>query len=102
MFERNAIWFGLLLGLALPFAGYGILLMLSEKLQVLLFPTRQLAEPLFDAATLQVLAICLNLIPLHFYNKHYFIKTMRGILIATMAYALLWLIGSGPGLFEGK
>lgn len=102
MFERNALWFGLVFGFALPFAGYGVLLMLSEKLEALLFPGRQLPEPLFDAATLQVMAICLNLIPLHYYNKRYFIKTMRGILIATMVYALLWVFNAAPGLFEGK
>jgi hypothetical protein len=39
---------------------------------------------------------------LHYYNKRYFIKTMRGILIATMVYALLWVFNAAPGLFEGK
>ena len=102
MFERDSIWMGLFFGLAVPFAGYGILLMVSEKLEVLLFPGRTLAEPLFDAATLQVIALCMNLIPLHFFSKRRFILGMRGVLISTMGYAVLWLISSGLPLFDGK
>lgn len=95
MFERDSIWIGLFLGLAVPFAGYGILLMVSEKLEALLFPGRTLPEPLFDSATLQVIAICLNLIPLHFFNKKRFILGMRGVISSTMVYAILWLISLG-------
>jgi len=102
MFEKNSIWLGLLLGLAVPFAGYGILLMLSEKLEALLFPGRNLAEPLFDSATLQVIALCLNLLPLHQYNKRRFDLGMRGVMISTMFYAICWMISIGAPLFGGK
>ena len=102
MFEKDSLWIGLFLGLAVPFAGYGILLMVSEKLEVLLFPGRSLAEPLFDSATLQVIALCLNLVPLHFFNRRRFTLGMRGVMISTMGYAVVWLISSGLPLFEGK
>lgn len=102
MFERNSIWIGLFLGLAVPFAGYGILLMLAEKLEALLFPGRTLAEPLFDNATLQVIALCLNLLPLHQYNKRRFDLGMRGVMISTMFYAICWMISIGAPLFGGK
>lgn len=99
MFDRNAVWMGILVGLALPFAGYGILLMLAEKAEALLFPTRELPEPLFDNITLQVLAVCLNLIPLHLYNRRRYMHAMRGVMMATMLYAMAWLIFSGSSLF---
>lgn len=102
MFERDSIWMGLFSGLAIPFASYGILLMVSEKLEVLLFPGRSLAEPLFDAATLEVIALCANLVPLHFFNKRRFTQGMRGVLISTMGYAILWLISTGLPFFEAK
>ncbi len=100
MFDRNAVWMGLLVGMALPFGGYGILLLLGEKLEDLLFPTRQLPEPLFDHITLQVLAVCLNLIPLHLYNKRRYMASMRGVMIATMLYAIAWVALSGSSLFK--
>ncbi|MBK6950343.1 MAG: hypothetical protein IPH16_21725 [Haliscomenobacter sp.] len=91
---------GILVGLALPFAGYGVLLMLSEQLELTLFQGKELAEPVFDEITLQVLALCLNLIPLHLYNKQRFTLSMRGVLIATSLYALAWIFLFGSDVLH--
>ncbi len=100
LFNRNAIWMGILVGLALPFTGYGVLLMLAERLEAALFKGKELAEPVFDDITLQVLALCLNLIPLHLYNKQRFALSMRGVLIATSLYAVAWLLLFGSDVLR--
>ncbi|MBV6428022.1 MAG: hypothetical protein KIPDCIKN_02547 [Haliscomenobacter sp.] len=99
-FNRNAIWMGILVGLALPFAGYGVLLMLAERVETVLFQGKELAEPVFDGITLQVLALCLNLIPLHLYNKRRYALSMRGVLIATSLYALAWVFLFGSNVLR--
>ena len=101
MFDRNALWIGLVLGLAVPFAGYGVLLMVSEKLETALFPNRTLEDPLFDPATLLAIAVCLNLIPLHYFNRRRYSQSMRGVMTATMVYVAIWLFLFGKVVLQG-
>lgn len=100
MFNRDARWVGLLVGLIVPFVGYAVLLMVSERLQEYLFSDRPLTEPLFDTLTIQILALCTNLIPLHSYNKMRFAHAMRGVVLATFLYAATWMAFFGVSLFD--
>lgn len=100
MFNKDAIWVGLLTGLGVPFVSYAVLLMVSEHFQVAFFPERSLNDPIFDTLTLQVIALCCNLIPMHLYNKRRLLHAMRGIALATFAYAVVWLILFGVEVFQ--
>ncbi len=100
MFNRDTRWVGLLVGLVVPFVGYAVLLMISERVQEHLFADRPLTEPLFDTLTLQILALCMNLIPLHRYNKMRFALAMRGVVLATFLYAAAWMAFFGVSLFD--
>ncbi|MFN7115541.1 MAG: hypothetical protein ACK4TA_02000 [Saprospiraceae bacterium] len=96
--NRNALWFGLAVGLVLPFVGYAILLMIYDGLDSAgLLSGRGFSEN-FRQRTLGIVAICLNLIALNFFQKRRFSNSMRGLVIATFIYAAVWFIYFGTKL----
>lgn len=82
-------WFGLLVGILIPFVGYAVLLMITEQID-LWRANGAKVEPMFDARTLLLLAICLNLLPFHRFNRIRWTQAMRGIILATLLYSVLW------------
>ena len=95
----DRLWIGVLIGLIVPFVGLGILLTGYEWLE-----NAGLASPIgfsyqFRLRTLSILALALNLIPLTYYNKHYYIHTMRGMIFPTLAYVVMWVVYFGKELF---
>lgn len=85
----NKIIIGLLIGLAVPFVGYAILLILLEQLAGI----DSLSDLNFDfkSRTTALLAIALNLIPLRFFRNQRANQGIRGLLVATMLYAIAWI-----------
>jgi hypothetical protein len=100
MFKRDNLWIGLAAGMLVPFVGYALLLMASERLDAYLLESRGVQQPVFDALTLQILALCLNLLPLHLFNKRRFARAMRGVMLATLIYAFAWMVFFGSSLFD--
>ena len=100
MFQRDNLWIGLSAGLLVPFVGYAFLLMASERLDAYLLESRGVQQPVFDALTLQIMALCLNLIPLHIFNKKRFARAMRGVMLATFLYAFAWIAFFGSSFLD--
>lgn len=88
---KNKLWLGLLLGALVPFVGFAIFLSINEYI----FENGNLgADPervIFDRSSLFLFAICLNLIPFTIYQRRRLNRSMRGVLGATLVYALVWL-----------
>ena len=89
---KNQLGIGFLFGAILPFVGYALFLSLND----FILSTGNLGaggdNPIFDNNSLFLFAICLNLIPFTLYQRRRFSKSMRGVLGATMVYAMVWLI----------
>jgi hypothetical protein len=92
---KNHFGVGFLFGAVLPFVGYALFLSLND----LLLASGNLGagggEPIFDNNSLFLFAICLNLLPFTIYQRKRFSKSMRGVLGATLVYALVWLVWFG-------
>ena len=80
MFNRNNINIGIGLGLLIPIIGFGIFVGLTH-----------LGLP-FRIRTLAVMSICLNLITLRLFQARRANESIRGITLATVGLAIIWLI----------
>jgi len=98
MLNRNAIWIGLALGLAIPFVGYALLLTLFEQLDAAGVLSSKGFSANFRQRTLTIVALCLNIIPFNYFYKQRHTNSMRGIAIITVVYAAAWVIYFGNEL----
>ncbi len=96
--NRNVLWFGLVVGLVMPFVGYALLLMMYDGLESAGLLSGQGFSENFRQRTLGIIAICLNLIALNFFQKRRLTHSMRGVVIATFIYAMVWFIYFGAKL----
>ena len=99
MFDKDSLLLGLLLGLAVPFVGYAIILTLFEQLAATEWLSSETRTITFRARTMGVLAICLNIIPFKYYQKQWYQTTMRGVMIATLFYVGFWLVKFSGDIF---
>ena len=91
IWNKNAIWVGLLLGLLLPFVGYALLLTIFEQLEAAGFLSSKGFSPNFRERTLSIVALCLNIFPFNYFYKRRHTQSMRGTAIVTVLYAVAWV-----------
>lgn len=92
---KNEIWVGVVVGVLVPFVGYALLLMLSEWLDAALAIYKQNKVSIIDTNTLLLLAICLNLVPFHLFDRNRQRKSMRGVMLITLILGVFWVIYYG-------
>lgn len=92
-YQYDKFWIGGLIGLAIPFVGYAIILMVLEQLS----DVNSLSDFNFDfrSRTLGLLAIAINIIPIRFFTKKRANESIRGVVIISMIYAGAWLFQFG-------
>ena len=94
----NKVWIGILVGLCIPFACYGILLMIYDKMDYFEIFNPVGLGPNFRERTIALMAIICNVIPLHIFNKKNALEAMRGIVFPTLFYVVLWMYFYGMDL----
>ncbi len=99
MFNKDSLILGILLGLAIPFVGYAVILMFFEQVGASEWLNREARDITFRARTIAVLAICLNIIPFRYYQKQRYESSMRGVVFATLIYVGLWMFKFSANLF---
>ena len=99
MINKDSLILGILLGLAVPFVGYAVILMIFEQIGASEWLNSEARTITFRARTIAVLAICLNIIPFRFYQKQRYEASMRGVIVATMIYVGLWMFKFASHLF---
>ena len=92
MFEKNSIPLGLFLGILLPLAGFGLLYGIFGLLEELGWVSDIGFRPKFRERTIGIIAIALNVFLLNFYQKRRYTDTIRGIVIMTTIWVVLWLV----------
>lgn len=92
IWEKNNLWLGLVIGLLLPFVGYALLLTLFEQLEAWGLLSSTGFSPTFRQRTLTIVALCLNIFPFNAFARRRGTNTMRGIAIATVLYAVGWVV----------
>ncbi len=98
--KNNTILIGVFAGLLVPFVGYAVLLMLSERLDVWLPQFTEDGESVINTRTVYLLAVCCNLLPFHFFDRNRLPRSMRGVMLATLLLGLAWLVYFGKHIME--
>jgi hypothetical protein len=88
--RKDHLIIGVLIGAAIPFVSYAILMVLVETLQDSGVIRLDTFEGRFNR-TLGLIALCFNIIPMNIFKKRYQLNSMRGIILSTLAWAIVWL-----------
>jgi len=88
MKNKDALWFGLIVGIVVPFVSYAIILMMYDQLDAMEITS---GGSTYRDRTVGLLAIAANIIPINIFKKRYQINNMRGIIIATFIYVIYWV-----------
>lgn len=92
MFRQNKIWVGLLFGLILPAIGAVLIFNLFKLLAYFGGASGEGFTPNFRERTSIVIAIALNLIPMNIFRRQRWDLSMRGVMIATVLLAFVWIM----------
>ncbi|MCS6928961.1 MAG: hypothetical protein NZM43_05640 [Saprospiraceae bacterium] len=95
MFNRNEIWAGLLFALLLPAVSFVFLYHLFGLFEKVGIASGEGFSASFRERTLSLIALTLNLIPMHIYRRRRWDFAMRGVAIATGLLAFAWLLWFG-------
>lgn len=101
MFEKNERKSGFILGVAIPIAGFLLLLLIFRLLESSGWASQEGFAPNFRMRTLTLLALCLNALPMRsFYHKKYS-ESMYGLGAATILLAAIWVFTFQREFFGG-
>ncbi|MCB0518951.1 MAG: hypothetical protein H6577_19420 [Lewinellaceae bacterium] len=92
MLEKNSLPLGLFLGILLPIVGFAVLYGLYETLDSLGWVSDVGFRPKFRERTIGILAIALNVFLLNYYQKLRFTQSIRGIVVMTILWVVLWMV----------
>ena len=98
MLNKDNIFSGLVVGLLLPLT---IFLMLYQIFNLLELRGAASVEGLgvnFRQRTLAIVAIAANIIPLKIFQNRRFDQSMRGIVVITTIWAVIWVVKFGLDL----
>lgn len=87
---------GFIVGIMVPIAAYGILLTVYD----LLVETVLTGSQGFRERSLALFALCFNLLPFHYFRRRHMDNAMRGMIIPTMIYVVLWVYFYGRYLID--
>lgn len=79
------------IGLVVPFVGYAILMIILEQLAAVDSLAAKGLNFDFRTRTIGILAIAMNMIPLQVFKRNRANEGIRGLVIATMVYAIVWV-----------
>lgn len=91
MFEKNSLTLGLLLGFLLPVLGFGVFYGIYSGLEALGWVSEVGFRPLFRERTCGILAVALNALLLNFYQKRYMLDSVRGVVVMTTVWVIIWI-----------
>ena len=101
MLREDNLVVGLAMGAVVPVLAYVLLESLQGALFDLGLTAPDGAQIEFRQRTLALLAVCANLGPFFLQSRLRNEKSLRGVVIATAIYAIMWFGVYGPRIFSG-
>ena len=95
MLNQNKLITGIILGLAFPIITFLFLYNIFNLLELQGLASAKGLSPDFRRRTIAILAIAVNLVLLNLYRRTRRDQAMRGVVIATTALAVAWVIVFG-------
>lgn len=92
MLQKDTVAYGLLLAFMLPLLGSLLFYGIFEGLENLGWVSSEGFRPLFRERTTSVVGIALNAWLINQYSKNRSHRTVRGVVLATTALVILWLV----------
>lgn len=80
-----------MIGLITPFIAYALLLMMYEQLDAWDITGGGMGD-MHRERTVGLLAIAANMLPINIFKRKYQIHNMRGIVLATLFYVVVWVV----------
>lgn len=100
MWEKNNIIVGLGLGTLLPLLTFIVLYFGYNQLEAAGVVSEIGFSPMFRERTTSIIAICTNLIPLNIFQKRRATQSMRGIVLSTVVYVVIWVVYFGQYIMQ--
>lgn len=98
--ERNSVLMGIVAGCIMPVFGFVAVEFIFNTLTDLgVMEEVTLSTSGKRFRTLVLVAICCNLLPLHFFKSRKWDESMRGVIFPTLIYAAAWIWKFGGELF---
>lgn len=95
MLNQNKIIIGLVCGLIIPFVAYALILSVYDFGDAQGWFDGSSVSETFRSRTQGLLAIAANLITINIFRRKRHEDSMRGVVIATSIYVLVWIIMFG-------
>lgn len=94
--KNDSILFGVLVGIVVTVAGYYIARSSSEWIAA------AIDRPFtFKDSTIFIIAICMNMLPMGYFRRRYYNKSLRGIMFFIMGLVSFWFVQFGTDLLNG-
>ncbi len=99
MIRKNTFRTGLIAALLLPMLGFGLFFGLFHLLEQFGAVSEAGFRPLFRERTSAIVGIALNALLMNYYNRLRFTEAMRGVVVPTVLYVVLWMVLFGKAVF---
>lgn len=99
MINKNNFWIGLIAAILLPFVGYAIILSIYEQMEIIGWVSPIGLAGNFRTRTVAMIAVCLNIILIQYYNRKKYTESIKGVGTATIIYSIIWVFYFGRHLF---
>lgn len=98
MLDKNNFWIGFISAVLLPFVGYAVILTIYEQLEAIGWVSPIGLAGNFRIRTVAMLAVCLNVILVQYFNRKKYTESIKGVGTATIIYSFLWVFFFGRHL----
>lgn len=99
MINRNSFWIAFVAAVLLPFVGYAIILSIYEQMESIGWVSPIGLAGNFRIRTVAMIAVCLNIILIQYYNRKKYTESIKGVGTATIIYSIIWVFYFGRHLF---
>jgi hypothetical protein len=99
-YDKNNLFIGLLLGLALPIISLALLQVFSETWDASHITPRLILSEAIRPRTLRLVALCFNVFLMRWFQRRRYDESMRGVFIAIGIFAIAWMYFYGAEVFS--
>jgi hypothetical protein len=98
-YDRNHLFIGLLIGICMPIIAYATILLLAETWDTYGPLVQVKLSEAIKPRTLALVALCINVFIMRWYQRRRYEDSMRGVFIAVGIGAIAWIVRYGVEIF---
>jgi len=98
MFNKNSFINGILVGFLIPIVTFGVLMLIYTGLESAGVIGQGTLSENFRVRTMAIVAIGFNAFAMNRFQKRRFTDSMRGVVIPTIVFVIIWMVYFGLDL----